>query len=233
MTSSENQASIKLLVIPSKITLATCFKKSSLATVYPEEPDTRPKRADWIIDQPTSFMLVECKTKRMTIGARTIIQDDEELLRQLTKIGEAVVQSYQAFDAYKNGSYHPQQFPYSPAKQPFICVVTLEDWYLLGPQLLKLREIVRNRLLEVGLDPALMEQAPFVICSITGMEEFAYLMKTNDVADAVRRYWGDPEKSSWAFISYLTDRFKDELKTYQYVFSDEIAGVFTVTVPPQ
>src|SRR5258708_7493553 len=36
----------------------------TLATVYPEEPDTRPKRADWIIDQLTSFMLIECKTKR-------------------------------------------------------------------------------------------------------------------------------------------------------------------------
>ncbi len=80
-------------------------------TVYPEEPDTRPKRADWIIDQPTSFMLVECKTKRMTIGAKTTIQDDYELYAQLEVIGKAVVQSYQALEAYKNGKYHPQQYP--------------------------------------------------------------------------------------------------------------------------
>lgn len=117
-------------------------------SVYSEEPDIRHKRADWIIDQPTSFMLVECKTKRMTIGARTIIQDDKELQAQLEVIGEAVVQSYQALEAYNNNKYRPQQYPYNPVKHPFICVVTLENWYLFGPQLEKLREIVRDKLLQ-------------------------------------------------------------------------------------
>jgi hypothetical protein len=201
--------------------------------VYPEEPDTRPKRADWIIDQPTSFILIECKTKRMTIGARTTIQDDNELHTQLEMIGEAVVQSYQALEAYKQDKYRPQQYPYDSAKHPFICVVTLEEWYLFGPQLLKLREIVRDRLQHVGLDPALMEQSPFVICSVNGMEEFAYLLKTNDLADVVRCYWDDSDKSTWAFISYLSDRYKDELKSYTYVFSNDLANVFTLQIPPQ
>ncbi len=169
----------------------------------------------------------------MTISARTTIHDDHELYTQLKVIGEAVVQSYQALEAYKNSRYNPQRYPYNPAKQPFICVVTLEDWYLLGPQLLKLKEIVRDRLLSAGLDPALMEQAPFVICSVNGMEEFAYLLKTNDLVDVVRCYWNDPDKSSWAFISYLSYRYKDELISYQYVFSDEIADVFTIKISPQ
>src|SRR5581483_6085362 len=59
-------------------------------TIYPEETDVRFNRSDWIIDQPKSFMLVECKTKRMTVGARTIIQDDNELLAQLEVIAKAV-----------------------------------------------------------------------------------------------------------------------------------------------
>src|SRR5258708_6557066 len=153
----------------------------TLATVYPEEPDTRPKRADWIIDQLTSFMLIECKTKRMTIGARTTIQDDNELRAQLEVVGEAVVQSYQALEAYKNGKYHPQQYPYDPAKCPFISVVTLENLRLWGPQLFKLREIVKDRLLHVGLDPNLMQLVPFVICWVNEMEQFAYLLKTNEL----------------------------------------------------
>jgi len=199
-------------------------------TVYPEEPDTRPKRADWIIDQPTSFMLVECKTKRMTIGAKTTIQDDNELHAQVKVIGEAVVQSYQALEAYKNGKYRLQQYPYDPTKHPFICVVTLENWRLMGPQLEKLREIVRDKLLHAGLDSSLIEQAPFVICSVNEMEEFAYLLKMNDLTDVVRSYWDDPDKSGWTFISYLSHRYKDELRSYQYVFSDEVANVFTVQI---
>ena len=202
-------------------------------TIYSEEPDIRPKRADWIIDQPSSFMLVECKTKRMTIGARTIIQDDKELHAQLEVIGEAVVQSYLALEAYKNSKYKPQQYPYDPMKHPFICVVTLENWRLFGPQLEKLREVVRDKLLHVGLDANLMEQAPFVICAVNEMEELAYLLKTNDLADVVRRYWDDPEKSDWAFISYFSGRYKDELKSYQYVFSNEVRNIFTIQITSQ
>ncbi len=166
-------------------------------------------------------------------GARTIIRDDNELRAQLEVIGEAVVQSYQALEAYKNGKYNPQQYPYDPAKCPFVGVVTLENWRLMGSQLEILREIVKHRLLRLRLDPDLMEQAPFVICAVNEMEEFAYLLKTNDLADVVRSYWGDPEKSSWAFISYLSDRYKDELKSYTYVFSHQVANIFTIQIDPQ
>jgi hypothetical protein len=205
---------------------------STSVKLYPEEPDTRPKRVDWIIDQLTSFMLIECKTKRMTIGARTTIQDDNELRAQLEVVGEAVVQSYQALEAYKNGKYRPQRYPYDPAKCPCICVVTLENWRLMGPQLEKLREIVKDRLLHLGLDTNLIQQAPFIICSVNELEEFAHLLKTNELTDIVRSYWDDPEKSSWAFISYLSDRYKDELKSYAYVFSNEITNIFTIKIAP-
>ena len=201
---------------------------STSVTVYPEEPDRRPKRADWIIDQPSAFMLIECKTKRITIGARTTIQDDNVLHTQLEVVGEAVLQSYQALEAYKNGKYHPLHYPYDPAKCPYICVVTLENWRLMGSQLEKLREIVKDKLLHAGLDAGLMQQAPFVLCSVNEMEEFAYLLKTNELTGVVRSYWDDPEKSSWAFISYLYHSYKSELSSYTYVFSDELADVFTI-----
>ncbi len=78
-----------------------------------------------------------------------------------------------------------------------------------------------------------MEQAPFIVCAVNEMEEFAYLLKTNDLADIVRNYWDDPEKSTWEFISYLSYRYKDALKPYQYVFSDELNNVFTITIASQ
>jgi len=204
-------------------------------TIYPEETDKRPnrKRADWIIDQPTSFMLVECKTKRMTIDAKTTILDNTPLHAQLEVIAKAVVQSYQALEAYKNGKYKSQQYPYNPAKHPFICVVTLENWRLMGPEIEKLREIVRDKLSQAGLTPNLMEQAPFITCAVNEMEEFAYLLRTNDLADVVRSYWDDPEKSTWQFISYLYNRYKEELNAYEYVFSDEFTNIFTITLASQ
>jgi hypothetical protein len=46
------------------------------------------------------------------------------------------------------------------------------------------------------------------------MEEFAYLLKENELADVVHSYWDDQEKSGGEFISYLRCRFKHELKSY-------------------
>ncbi|EFH81728.1 hypothetical protein Krac_2473 [Ktedonobacter racemifer DSM 44963] len=207
--------------------------KGTSTTIYPEEANSGPKRADWIIDQPSAFMLVECKTKRMTIGARTTIQDDSELHAQLEVVGDAVAQSYQALEAYKNRKYKLQQYPYDPAKQPFVCVVTLENWHLMGPQLEALRGVVKERLLQVRLDPDLMQQAPFIVCSVNELEELAYLLKTHELADMVRRYWDDPEMPTWAFISYLRHRYKNELEQYYYVFADELEDVFTFKVIPQ
>jgi hypothetical protein len=65
------------------------------------------------------------------------------------------------------------------------------------------------------------------------MEEFAYLLKTNELAVVVRSYWDDPEKSSWAFIGYLYHRYKNERSSYTYVFSDELANVFTIQIDSQ
>ncbi len=48
-----------------------------------------------------------------------------------------------------------------------------------------------------------MEQVPFIICAVVNeMEEFTYLLKTNELADIIRSYWDDQEKPS--FISYLS-----------------------------
>ncbi len=206
---------------------------STSTTIYPEEPDSRFNRSDWIIDQTDAFMLVECKTKRLTIEAKTTILDLIPLQDQLEVLAKAVVQSYQALEAYKNGKYRSPLYSYNPAKQPFICVVTLENWRLMGPEIEQLRGIVRDRLIQVGLDATLMEQAPFVTCAVNEMEEFAYLLKTNDLADIVRKYWDDPEKSSWPFISYLSNSYKEEFQDYKYIFADELENVFTIELTPQ
>ena len=201
--------------------------------IYSEETDSRFNRSDWIIDQPNAFLLVECKTKRLTIEAKTTILDLIPLQAQLEVLANAVVQSYQALEAYKNSKYKSPLYLYNPAKQPFICVVTLENWRLMGPEIEKLREIVRDKLIRKGLDATLMEQAPFITCAVNEMEEFVYLLQMNDLADMVRKYWDDPERSSWPFSNYLSERYKEEFQAYKYIFADELENVFTIKLTSQ
>lgn len=207
--------------------------KGGKVKVYPEEPDTRPKRCDWVISQAKSFMLVECKTKRMTLGARITLKDDKELFEQLNTLGDALVQAYQALESYKTGSYQPRQYPYDSAKKPFVCVVTLEKWYLLGPQLEMLREIVKDKLQNLGLDSKTINQVPYVVLSADEFECLAYLAKSIDFGDIVRPYWDDQELSRWEFGVYMGNQFKSELSGYEYPFASEVNTIFTKRIIPQ
>ena len=74
----------------------------------------------------------------------------------------------------------------------------------MSPQLERLRAIVKDKLRQLELDPDLMEQAPFVICSVSEMEEFAYLLKTNDFA---REPGGAP---NFAGIQAMFDVYSNE-----------------------
>jgi hypothetical protein len=201
--------------------------------VYPEEPDTVPHRCDWVIDQPRDFMLVECKTKRMTMGAKVTLKDDNELFEQLGKLGDAVVQAYQTYMAYSNHEYRNQQYPFDSSKRGFVGVVTLEHWYLLGEQLMMLREIVKDKLTNLGLDPKLIEEVPYIVAAAVEFEKLAYLAKTHDLHDIIRPYWDDPEMSRWEFATYLFNNYLADLKNYKYIFDDERNTIYTVDLRPQ
>lgn len=208
--------------------------KKSKTKIYGEETDPHDfkKRCDWIIDQPKSFTIIECKTKRMAIDAYTVLDDDTALIAQLTKLAEAVVQAYQAFIIYDTVGYSPQVYPYNPKKDGSICVVTLEKWYIYGAQLVRLREIVRQLLINKSIDPKLMEKVPFAIIGSDELEKLAFLASRNhSIRDMIVEHSDTKsETSTWEFSVQINHQHKEALEHYDYIFSDKFDEIFTLEI---
>lgn len=198
--------------------------------VYPGEPNTAssPKRCDWVIDQPNDCLIVECKTKRLTMGAKTSLLDDKELFAQLNILGEAITQAYLSLQAYRDGSYKNPAYTLDTNKKAYVSVTTLERWYLMGPQIEMLHEIVKEKVAEAGLDEAIIAEAPYVVMSVDDMEKVAYLAKTYSISEILQPYIDDQKNKGWEFSSYMFNAFKDELGEYEYVFDDDIKDTYTV-----
>jgi hypothetical protein len=201
-----------------------------LNVIYGEEIDTsnNKRRCDWIIDQESSFTMIECKTKRIAMSGYTSLED-EPLNEQLSKLADAIVQTYQGYLIYRDIGYKNQVYPFNKQKTPSICIVTLEKWYMFGQQLKSLTDIVKTKLIEKNIDFTIMTEVPFAVVGVDEFERLAYLvLKGYDLADMIKSYSNpSSEASSWEFSVFINAFQNNELENYDYIFKDKMDEVFT------
>lgn len=193
-------------------------------TVYSQEidPSDGKRRCDWIIEQGNEFVMIECKTKRMAIGGYTVLDDDTVLVDQLSKIADAVVQTYQGYLVYKGDGYNPPVYPYSPRKKAAVCVVTLEKWYLYGVPLEKLHQIVREKLEEKDIDVNIIDEAPYEVMGVDDFERLAYLAGKGESVRDIFKAHADGDEDSHEFSVFMNNNYKAKLEDYDYVFGEDL-----------
>jgi len=204
--------------------------KNTNATVYGEETDPakNKRRCDWVIDQPDSFTLVECKTKRIAIPGYAILDTDEQLQKQLDILADAVVQTYEALLVYEGGGYSPSVYPYDSKKQPSICVITLERWHLFGSVLAMLRDTVLRKLQAKDIDTSVVQRVPFITIDAQEYEHLVYLAKERSITDLINEYVDTNQQyHTWEFTSYMNNVARDKLEEYDYVLSYLFDSIFT------
>lgn len=206
--------------------------EESVLNVYAGEPNSpsSPNRADWMIDNSHDVLLIESKTKRLTIDAKTNLLDDSELNKQLGILASAVCQAYLSLKAYKDGAYPNPTFVLPENKKIFVCVTTLERWYIMGDQLELLDTIVKQKITESGLNESVLAESPYIVIPVDDMEKVAYLSKAHTFEEIFQPYLSDDEWRRWEFGNYLNNHFKSELGDYEYIFADEIDHLFTVKI---
>ena len=195
------------------------------------EPNSKnsPNRCDWVVEVEKDVLIIECKTKRLTMGAKTRLTDDE-MYEQLSIIADAVKQAYLSLNAYTNKLYKNPLYELPESKRAYLCVTTLEKWYLMGDQLDMLNELVKEKILAAGLDEDILEKSPYVVLPVDDLEKIIYLAKDHSFNELLQEYIDDPEYRRWEFANYLNKQFKEELKTYDYPFDSEIENIFTTKV---
>ncbi|HSL04691.1 MAG TPA: hypothetical protein VK901_14280 [Nitrospiraceae bacterium] len=109
------------------------------------------RTVDWIVDQEGAALFVEAKAKRMRFEAKVEIVQEDVLPVELDKLAAMIVQVYKSIGDYRDGKY--PNYAFDPQRKIYPMVVTLEDWFLMGPKLVNEVKDDVSRRMEKGIFP--------------------------------------------------------------------------------
>lgn len=190
--------------------------------IYPEMQYGKNNRTvDWIIEDNTATLFIECKTKRLTTGAKAELFDVTELESELGKIADAIVQVYKTMVDFKNGFYPKIKYRSDKALYPII--VTLEEWFIYGDLIVnKLNEFVINKLKAMGLPVDLITTNPYSVISVEAFEIFTFIANKCGIKEVLEEKVIDNEKKYWEIENYLRHKFPEEIKQTGCPFVSEL-----------
>lgn len=199
--------------------LKLLYKRGS---IYPEAKYGKDNRTvDWIIEDDSGTLFIECKTKRLTTGAKAGLFDITELESELGKIADAVVQTYKTMEDFRKGLY--PKIKYRLGKELYPMIVTLEDWFIYGDIIVnKLDEFVISRLTKVGLSPDLITLNPYCVISAEAFEMFVFIANKYDIKDILEEKLKDKEKKYWEIENYLRNKYPEDIKQAGCPFIPEL-----------
>jgi len=172
---------------------------------------------DWIATDATGTLFVECKAKKVRFAAKIALADAAILDEDLGKMAGFVVQVYKTLADAKAGLY-PHWKPNDRSIYPII--VTLEDWFVFGDRICSaVNERVKAGMEAAQLDPAMLDQHPFSICSVEDLEHAAQIMAQRDIDTVIGRKV-DGERRLWTLGSVLRTDFPVELKKVRKLFPE-------------
>lgn len=179
------------------------------------------RTVDWAIEDKDANMFIECKTKRLTVGAKAGLFDITELESELGKLSDAVVQVYRTMEDFKKGFY--PKMKYDPKSSLYPVVVTLEEWFIYGDLIVdKLDKIVITKLKKVGLSTNLVKNNPYCIISAETFEKLIYITNKYGIKDTLEEKLKDKEKKYWEMQNYFRYKFPEEIKIARCPFVPEL-----------
>jgi hypothetical protein len=175
---------------------------------------------DWIVSDGTAHLVIECKTKRMSLGAKQASSNDA-LTADIHALAEAVVQNYKNIRDAQAGEvawrpWHTQIFP---------MVVTLEDWYLFSPRVTEALDAEVLALLDAhGIDSTVLTQMPFTVVSADELEIGSQVIGMVGVAEVLSKTTA-ANRRFWAVHSVLREYFPDQLRRAKQILFDDVAAL--------
>jgi hypothetical protein len=157
---------------------------------------------DWILLGTDCALFIECKAKRLSWTAKQSLDDPKPLEGDIGYLAAAVVQTYKNFVDYRDNKY--PHLPFDPRRDVFLLIVTLENWFILGPKMRELLKIsVLKQIVEAGLSPNLLDQAPYSVIPIAELE---CGMEVSREVGLQEFWWGKithPKMSEWDWRTFI------------------------------
>lgn len=177
----------------------------------------RKQSIDWIMQDQSASLFIECKTKRIRYEGKLALSDTEALDADLDKMASFVVQAYKTLVDALSGHYDH----WEPNGRPvFPVVVTLEEWYSIGDKIIsEIDKRVLKKLGESGLDIELLREYPYSICSIKDFEYSAFVMAQTAIAEYMQLK-SDEEHRYWAHGTFCSHHYGQVMANRPELFED-------------
>lgn len=194
------------------------------ANIYPEDKyyvgkDLK-RTVDWILDQRDAAIFLEAKTKRLALDARVEAASGGPLSSELAKLATMVVQVYKSIRDYRENLY--PALKYNGSKQLYPLVVTLEDWFLMGPLIKnELDSHVMTRMRAENIPESWLTEMPYTVCSIDEFETAIQFICAAGIESVLRGKAFDPERQQWTLGAYLRDLNKSRTTATRFLFDAE------------
>ena len=166
----------------------------------------RKRTVDWIATDSTAALFIECKAKRLSLAAKTSLFDTSALESDLAIIASAVVQTYKTIVDYRSGKY--QHFPFDEKRKIYPLIVTLENWFVFGPDMFKRLDAAVASQCEIAKIPkSFCEEMSYSVMAMTELESAIQIMSQVPVAEVMDGKLKDGELRQWIWQSYLGEKF--------------------------
>jgi hypothetical protein len=203
----------------SEVIKATC--PTPRFTALAEEPYYVGKRkmhgVDWVLSDGTGHLFIECKTKRLTLNAKTL-SDSVALDRDLDVIAKAIVQHYRNIgDALDSKTrWVPDGLPIYPL------VLTLEDWFIFSPRVAEmLSKHVCRLMAEAGIPKKVLVEMPYTIASAHEFEITSQVIAQVGIFSVMAKKTA-PEQQGLSLLPLAKNDFKDEMRRINWrLFADD------------
>lgn len=177
---------------------------------------------DWMVQDDTATVFIECKVKRIRQEARSG-ESDEALHEALVVMAEYIVQHYKNIADALHGltSWKPD------GKPVYFLLLTLESWWIFNPRVRGvLDDHIKRRLVEAEIDEAILDDIPYTIASIDEAERAFFAIADVGIAGFFSAKV-EKEHREWSLFPFFQKKFSDiALEKAYRLFDGDFAKLF-------
>ncbi|MGB7097763.1 MAG: hypothetical protein WBD95_03225 [Xanthobacteraceae bacterium] len=162
---------------------------------------------DWVVSDKTAHLFIESKTKRLTVGAKTMA-DAVALDKDLSVMAEAIVQHYKNIQRALDGrtGWRPDGLPIYPM------ILTLEDWFFLSPRVDEMLERhLRQKLAEAEIPDSVFNDVPYTIASSHEFELAIQVVAQLDIYRVMSKKTANNQRT-WPLSSFVMNEFEEQTR---------------------
>lgn len=196
--------------------LVNYFKSSR---VYPDEPYGKKngkRTVDWIVEDNAALLFLECKTKRLSIGAKSELLKDEKLKEQMSIMAENIAKVYTTLSDFLKNKYPSIK---NKRKDIYPVIVTLDDWYFFGEKLKSILSIELQPFLKKNSELVdLIKKYPYSIVSIDTFEQLVPILNKYGIKKVISQKMESSEFETWDMETFLRKMYPNDFGSYKNIF---------------